>query len=172
MSWLKKTVHKAIGSAAKAAGKVAKAVTGSNKVQNVAEKAVKAGLKYAAPVTSKLHIASHIPDLLRLKGPDATEPLKGAGAEEGGEEYDYSEYFAAMKEALQAQAEAASFVPDSLEPLKNAVDETGNAIDDIKRKQQRRSGVLSLYKRYLDSGYAWKGGGAGTALGGTSALGA
>lgn len=127
------------------------------------------GVKHVAKEVDK-----HTLNLQRLfkmpKAPEVQAP--GEEEEEGIEFPDYSEAFAQMQDALRAQAEAAAFVPDEQEPLKNAVSESSEAEDDLKRKQQRRSGVLSLYKRYLDSGYAWNGGGTGTALGGTSALGA
>lgn len=173
MSWWKKNVSKPLRKAAgKLVGNTVKVMTGSNKAR---KKASKIASEYTRLLTdqSGWMPSVKLPKLPKLgKKAAAAEQAPVEEEEEGIEFPDYSEYFAQMQDALRAQAEAAAFVPDEQEPLKNAVSESSEAEDDLKRKQQRRSGVLSLYKRYLDSGYAWNGGGTGTALGGTSALGA
>lgn len=169
MSWWKKNVSKPMRKAfGKLTGNAVKAMTGSKKAKKKAS-------KIASEYTRLFTDPSWLPSVKLPRLGKKAAAAEQAPVEEEAEEFefpDYGEYFEQMQDALRAQAEAAAFVPDEQEPLKNAVSEGAEAEDDLKRKQQRRSGVLSLYRRYLDSGYAWNGGGTDTALGGTSALGA
>lgn len=60
----------------------------------------------------------------------------------------FAEYTAAMTQALGTMAKTMSTVEDAKEPLKQAADNYSAAQEDVKRRQNLRNGLLSLYTRY------------------------
>ena len=64
----------------------------------------------------------------------------------------YEELLGALTESMAAAAEAASTSEPAQEALKSASDQASNASSETGRKQQLRSGLLSLYNRYGTSG--------------------
>ena len=64
----------------------------------------------------------------------------------------YEELLGALSESMMAAAEAASTSEPAQEALKSASDQASNASSETGRKQQLRSGLLSLYNRYGSSG--------------------
>lgn len=64
----------------------------------------------------------------------------------------YEELLGALTESMSAAAAAAAKQEPAQEALKTAQEQASNASSETGRKQQLRSGLLSLYNRYGSSG--------------------